>query len=212
VTREEMAFSGEQAVEIAEKLGYPVALKISSPQITHKSEAGGVQLNLTSELEVKKAYGEIWKRCREYNPDAEIEGVLIQEMVGEGVEVIIGMSKDPTFGPTIMFGLGGIFVEILKDLTLRVLPITRRDAEEMIKEIKGYEILKGTRGGLRRDIDAIVDLLLKVSRLTIDWEECISEIDLNPVIVFSDGKGAKAVDSLIIKVADSSTQLKNKNK
>jgi acyl-CoA synthetase (NDP forming) len=122
------------------------------------------------------------------------------------------MSKDPTFGPTIMFGLGGIFVEILKDLTLRVLPITRRDAEEMIKEIKGYEILKGTRGGLRRDIDAIVDLLLKVSRLTIDWEECISEIDLNPVIVFSDGKGAKAVDSLIIKVADSSTQLKNKNK
>jgi acyl-CoA synthetase (NDP forming) len=213
VTTEDMAFSGEQAVEIAEKLGYPVALKISSPQITHKSEAGGIQLNLSSESEVKKAYREIWKRCREYNPEAEIEGVLVQEMVGEGVEVIIGMSKDPTFGPTIMFGLGGIFVEILKDLTLRVLPITRRDAEEMIKEIKGYEILKGTRGKLRRDMDAIVDLLLKVSKLTMDWEGFISEIDLNPVIVFSDGKGAKVLDSLIIKVADSSAQPnKNKNK
>lgn len=202
VTREEVATSASKAVKIAEKLGYPVAMKISSPQITHKSEAGGIQLNLTGKTKVEKAYRELVRRGKTYNPEAVIEGVLVQEMVSGGAEVIIGISKDPTFGPTIMFGLGGIFVEILKDVSLRVLPITRRDAEEMVQEIKGYEILKGARGKSKADVNAIVDTLLRVSTLATDLGESIAEIDLNPVIVLPEGKGAKVVDTLIIRETD----------
>lgn len=199
VTREEVVNSANQATAVAEKLGYPLAMKISSPQISHKSEAGGIQLNLTGMTAVKKAYGEIITRGKNYRPGATVEGVLIQEMVSGGVEVIIGVSKDPTFGPTIMFGLGGIYVEILKDVSLRVLPINRRDAEEMVQEIKGYEILNGARGKSKVDINAITDILLKVSKLITDFSESIEEIDLNPVIVLPEGKGAKVVDTLIVK-------------
>jgi len=204
--REAVAQSATQAAQIAEDLGYPVAMKISSPQIMHKTEAGGVRLNLTKKTEVKDTYRELLRRGEAYNPDALIEGVLIQEMVSGGVEVIIGMSKDPTFGPTIMLGLGGIFVEILKDVSLRVLPITRQDAEEMIREIKSYEILKGARGKPKADPEAITDILLKVSALSMDLGDSISEIDLNPVIILPEGRGAKVVDAVIVRRMDPTSE------
>ncbi len=207
VTREEVATSANQAAQIAEKLGCPVAMKISSPQIIHKSEAGGIQLNLSEKTLVEKAYRELVQSGKKYKPEAVIEGVLVQEMVSGGTEVIIGVSKDPTFGPTIMFGLGGIFVEILQDVSLRVLPITRRDAEEMVREIKGYEILKGARGKSKADVKVIVDILLKVSALAMDLGESIAEIDLNPVIVLPEGKGARVVDALIIRENDKTSKI-----
>ncbi len=199
VTREEVAMSAAQAADIAEKIGYPLALKISSRQITHKSEAGGIRLNLTNKSAVVKAYSEILADCQKYAPKAEIEGVLVQEMAREGTEVIIGISRDSDFGLIVMFGLGGIFVEILKDVSMRLLPITRRDAEEMIREIKGYQVLAGARGKSRADIEAIIDLLLKVSNMASDWGELISELDLNPVVVFEDGQGVKVLDALGVK-------------
>ncbi|MDI6755143.1 MAG: acetate--CoA ligase family protein [Thermodesulfobacteriota bacterium] len=204
--REAVAQSARQAAQIAEDLGYPVAMKISSPQIIHKTEAGGVRLNLTKKTEVKDTYRELLRRGESYNPDALIEGVLIQEMVNGGVEIIIGMSKDPTFGPTIMLGLGGIFVEILKDVSLRVLPVTQKDAEEMIREIKGYEVLKGARGKPKMDLKAITDILLKVSALSMDLGDSISEIDLNPVIILPEGRGAKVVDAMIVRRTDPTSE------
>jgi len=199
ITREEVATSATQAAQIAEKIGYPVALKVNSPQITHKSEAGGIRLNLTSKSALIKAYPELLANCQKYAPKAKIEGVLVQEMAKEGVEVIIGVSRDPQFGLVLMFGLGGIFVEILRDVSMRLVPITRRDAEEMVREIKGYQILTGARGKPRADIEAIIDLLLKVSNLASDWGDSISELDLNPVVVFEDGQGAKVLDALCVK-------------
>jgi len=198
VTREEVATSEEEAVEIASQLGYPVALKISSHQISHKSDAGGVKVNLNNELEVRECYREIIDNCRKYDSSAVIEGVLVQEMVtDEGTEVIVGVSTDPAFGLMVVFGLGGIFVEVMRDISVRILPVTPRDAWAMVREIKGYEILEGTRGKKPRDIDGIVDLILKISNLATDLSQFISEIDLNPVIVFGHGKGVKVIDALI---------------
>lgn len=199
VTREEVATSAAQAADIAGKIGYPVALKVNSRQITHKSEAGGIRLNLASKSAVIKAYSEILANYQKYAPKAKIEGVLVQEMAKGGTEVIIGISRDPDFGLVLMFGLGGILVEILKDVSMRLLPITRRDAEEMVRGIKGYQVLAGARGKPRADIEAIIDLLLKVSNLASDWGDSISELDLNPVVVFEDGQGAKVLDALCVK-------------
>jgi len=199
VTKEEVATSAAQAAHIAEKIGYPLALKVNSRQITHKSEAGGIRLNLTSKSAVIKAYSEILSDCQKYAPKVRIEGVLVQEMAKEGIEVIIGISRDPDFGLVLMFGLGGIFVEILRDVSMRLVPITRRDAEEMVREIKGHQILAGARGKPRADIEVIISLLLKVSNLALDWNGSISELDLNPVVVFEDGQGAKVLDALCIK-------------
>jgi len=199
VTREEVATSAAQAADIAGKIGYPLALKVNSRQITHKSEAGGIRLNLASKSAVIKAYSEILANCQKYAPKAKIEGVLVQEMAKEGTEVIIGISRDPDFGLVLMFGLGGIFVEILRDVSMRLVPITHRDAEGMVREIKGYQVLTGARGKPRADIEAIINMLLKVSNLASDWNESISELDLNPVVVFEDGQGAKVLDALCVK-------------
>ena len=199
VTREEVATSAAQAADIAGKIGYPVALKVNSRQITHKSEANGIRLNLASKSAVIKAYSEILANCQKYAPEAKIEGVLVQEMAKEGIEVIIGISRDPDFGLVLMFGLGGILVEILKDVSMRLVPITRRDAEDMVREIKGYQVLTGARGKPRADIEAIISLLLKVSNLASDWSESISEFDLNPVVVFENGRGVKVLDALCVK-------------
>jgi acetate---CoA ligase (ADP-forming) len=198
VTKEALAKTTKAAIEQARNIGYPVVLKIESPQIIHKSDAGCIKLNISTDEELASAFNEVIINAQKYNPAADIAGVLVQEMVPDGLEVIMGISRDPQFGLTIMFGLGGIFVEVLEDISLRLVPITRRDAEEMIKEIKGYKILQGVRGQPPRDIDALVDTLLKVSRLAQDMEDKISEMDLNPIIVFGTGKGIKVVDSLMI--------------
>jgi len=197
VTSEALATSAEKAVAEARELGYPVALKIQSGEILHKTEAGGIRLDLASEGEVRAAYQEILASSKRFAPDAAIRGVLVQEMVQGGVEVIIGTTRDPVFGPVVMFGLGGIFVEALRDVSFRVAPVTRRDAEEMIREIRGYRVLEGMRGKPPADIDAIVEAILRVSQLVTDYADEIEEIDINPLVVFS--RGAKAVDALVTR-------------
>ena len=196
-TREGLAAAAEDAVTLARQIGYPVALKVQSPQILHKTEANGIRLGLKTDEEVLAAYDEILKSVKQHRPEASIRGILVQEMIADGVEVIIGTTEDPVFGPVVMFGLGGIFVEALRDVSFRVAPFSRRDAEEMIREIKGYRVLQGVRGKPPVDIDAIVDCLLKVSRLVTDFGNEIREIDINPLVVLP--KGAHAVDALIVK-------------
>jgi acyl-CoA synthetase (NDP forming) len=198
VTREQVAESSQEAVRLAEEIGFPVALKIDSPDILHKSEAGAIRLGLNSQAEVIRFYDEIIASAQIHNPKAEINGVLVQEMIRDGTEVMIGMSQDPQFGPTIAFGLGGIFVEVLKDISLRVAPLSTSDAEQMVKEIKAYQILQGVRGRKPSDIAAIIDVLLRISRLALDCKDIISEIDINPLIVFDEGCGLKAADALVV--------------
>lgn len=184
-----------EVLRSAEKIGFPVALKLISPDILHKSDVGCVQLNLHNEKEIKRAYYGILKGAEKINKDAEIEGFLIQEMIHHGHEVIIGLNTDPTFGKIILFGLGGIFVEILKDVAIRKIPITQLDAQDMIEEIRGYKILMGARGMEAANLHLLKELLLKVSRMGMEVGE-ISEMDFNPI--FIDSKKALVADSRII--------------
>ncbi len=187
--------SEEEITGLAKEMNFPITMKIVSPDIIHKSDAGGVKVGVKDEEEARMAYQEIVSKAMKYNKKAQICGVIVYKMIPQATEIIIGMMKDPHFGPVIMFGLGGIFVEILKDISFRVLPIEERDAREMITEIKGYKILKGARGNPPRDIQAIKNLLMKISKLTTENPE-INEIDLNPIFVFE--KGLQAVDARMI--------------
>jgi acyl-CoA synthetase (NDP forming) len=195
VTTFKLAKTEREAAALAEQIGFPVVLKIVSPEIIHKSDAGGVMVNLKSAIEVQDAYRKIIENAKKYNSKARIDGVLVQEMAPQSTEVIVGAIKDPQFGQTLMFGLGGIFVELLKDVTFKVAPITRQDAEEMITEVKAYPLLKGYRNTPPADINAIVTILLNTSKLIMDYPE-IKELDLNPVMSYE--KGAKTVDARII--------------
>ena len=187
--------SEEEIAELAKEINFPIVMKIVSPDIIHKTDAGGVKVGVKDEEEARIAYQEIISKAIKYNKKASISGVIAYTMVPQGTEIIIGMMKDPHFGPVIMFGLGGIFVEVLKDISFRILPIEEIDAREMIAEIKGYEILKGARGNPPRDIRAIEEVLMKVSKLTMENPE-INEIDLNPIFVFENG--IQAVDARMI--------------
>jgi acyl-CoA synthetase (NDP forming) len=206
VTREELATSAEQAVKIAQGIGYPVVLKVQSPDIPHKTEARAVRLRLASDGEVSAAYDELLDNARDYKSDARVEGVLVQEMVQGGIEAILGVTNDKLFGPAVMFGLGGIFAEVLKDVAFRIAPVTKSSALEMIAEIKGYAVLKGARGAEPADIDALADAIVRLSSLAIDLKGQIAELDINPLFVFAQGKGVKAGDALIkpLVVADRS--------
>jgi acetyl-CoA synthetase (ADP-forming) len=195
VTTFRVAKTAEEAVKFADEIGYPTVLKIVSPDVIHKFDVGGVLLNLKRPEDVRDAYKKILENMKEHKPEAKIRGVLVQEMVPSSTEVIVGSTKDPQFGPALMFGLGGIFVEVLKDVTFRIAPITEQDAREMITEIKAYPILKGYRGQPPADIDAIVRILLNTSKLVMDHLD-IKELDLNPIMVYE--KGAKTVDARII--------------
>ncbi|HZK18511.1 MAG TPA: acetate--CoA ligase family protein, partial [Clostridia bacterium] len=197
VVADRTAATADEATVIAREIGYPLVLKVDSPDIIHKTEAGGVKLNLQSPEEVRDAYKEIMEKAKDYNPNARIEGVSVQEMAPAGVEVIVGGKRDPVFGPTVLFGLGGVFVEVMRDVALRVAPLSKDDAADMIREIKGYKILEGVRGNPPADIGAIQDVILKVSTLLQNYPE-ISEIDINPLLVYPRGKGVKAVDALIM--------------
>lgn len=190
-----LATSKSKAIEISRELGFPVVLKIASPDVVHKSDVGGVKLDLKTATQVGKAYSDIMKAVRTQYPEAKIQGVSVQRMARSGVEVIIGMSKDDQFGPVIMFGLGGILVEILKDVSFRIVPLARRDAREMIREIKGYPVLEGYRGQEPVDVSYLEEMILKVSSF-IEQHPEIEELDLNPVFVYSDG--AVAVDARVI--------------
>lgn len=185
----------EEISELAKEMNFPITMKIVSPDIIHKTDAGGVKIGIKDEKEAKLAYQEIISKAKKYNEEAQIFGVITYSMIPKATEIIIGMMKDPHFGPVIMFGLGGIFVEVLKDISFRVLPIEERDALEMITEIKSFKILKGVRGEGPKDIKAIKNLLLKISQLVLENPE-ISEIDLNPVFVFE--KGLQVIDARMI--------------
>jgi len=187
--------SEEEITELTKEINFPIVMKIVSPDIIHKTDAGGVKIGIKTEKEARIAYQEIIFKAKKYNKEAKISGVIVYPMVLQGTEIIIGIMKDPHFGPVIMFGLGGIFVEVLKDISFRILPMEERDAREMITEIKGCEILKGVRGEGPKDIKAIKNLLLKISQLALENPE-ISEIDLNPVFVFE--KGLQVIDARMI--------------
>jgi acetyl-CoA synthetase (ADP-forming) len=195
VTRFKVAKDLNEALKYAKEIGYPVVFKIVSPDIIHKSDVGGVIVNIKNEEEAKKAYEKIMENVAKNKPDAKIIGIFVQEMAPTGLEVIVGAIKDPQFGHTIMFGLGGIFVEILKDVTFRIAPLTMEDAMEMIREIKGYPLLKGYRGQPPADENAIIDTIMKTSKLLTDFPQ-ISQLDLNPIFIYE--KGAKIVDARII--------------
>lgn len=195
-TNRVIAKSENEAVRYAEEIGFPVVLKVDSPDILHKSEANAIKLNLKSPSEVSDAFKDIMRNSVSYDSTAKINGVSIQEMLPEGVEVIIGVSNDPVFGQVIMFGLGGIFVEVFQDIAFRVAPITRSDAFDMIEEIKSNSVLKGVRGKPPVDIEAIVDVLLKVSALATDYGDVLDELDINPLIVYE--KGLKAADAMLV--------------
>jgi len=195
VVETRLATSKKEAMELAAKLGFPVVMKIVSPDVVHKSDAGGVKLSIENATQAGKAYTEILANIKKHYPKAKIVGVTVQKMAKQGIEVIIGMTKDAQFGPVIMFGLGGILVEVLKDVSFRIVPMTKRDASEMISEIKGYPILKGYRGHDPADVPYLEDLILKVSEF-VDKNPEIKELDLNPVFAYKDG--AMAVDARII--------------
>jgi acyl-CoA synthetase (NDP forming) len=195
VVETKLATTKKQAVEISKEIGFPVALKIISPDILHKSDSGGVKLGLTSAAQVGKAYGEMLDSAKKLFPGALIQGVSVQKMARPGVEVIIGMTRDAQFGPVLMFGLGGILVEVLKDVSFRVVPLTERDAHEMIREIKGYPLLEGYRGQEAADVTFLEDMLVKLS-VFLEKHPEISELDLNPVFAYKDG--AVAIDARII--------------
>ena len=194
-TEIKLARTKEEAVSHSKELGFPVALKIVSPDILHKTDVGGVKLGLNNEDDVGNAYDGIISMIKKQEPAAKIQGVSVQPMARPATEVIIGMSKDPQFGPVLMFGLGGILVEVLKDVSFRIVPLTRRDAREMIGEIKGYPILEGYRGQEPANIAVLEELLLKVSEF-VDSRPEIAELDINPIFAYSDG--ALAIDARVI--------------
>jgi len=196
VLRGRLVTERSQVAEAVEELGPPVVMKISSPDILHKSDAGGVKLNLSSTEEAEAAYDEIMKNARAFNAQARIDGLLVEKMAGKGIEVILGATRDPKFGPICMFGLGGMFVETLRDVTFRLAPMWELSAEVMIKSIKAYKVLKGVRGNPPSDIDAIKDCLLRLSQLVSDHPE-IAELDINPLLVFPEGEGCVVADSRI---------------
>ena len=195
VVEARLAKNQKEVVSMSRKTGFPVVLKIISPDVVHKTDSGGVKLSLKNVSEVKKAYHEILEAVGKQYPDAVIHGVSVQKMVRPGTEVIVGTSKDPQFGPVIMFGLGGIFVEILKDVSFRIVPVNRKDAQEMTEEIKGYALLRGYRGKEPANIPALVEIILRVSNF-IHENPQIKELELNPVFAYEDR--ALAVDARII--------------
>ncbi|MFW9850509.1 MAG: acetate--CoA ligase family protein [Candidatus Thorarchaeota archaeon] len=196
------AATADEAVSVSAEVGYPVVLKILSKDVLHKSDAGGVKLNLKNEDDVRKAFDEIMVNAKKYGEEQGHEvdlsrGVFVTQFSDMGTEVIVGVTKDAQFGHAIMFGLGGIFVEVLKDVTFRLIPLTEADAREMVHEIKAAKILEGVRGEEPRDVDALVDVILAISKM-IDENPEINELDCNPTFLYEKGKGVLVVDARIL--------------
>ena len=191
-----LALTSGEAIAAAEKIGYPVVMKIVSPDILHKTDVGGVRVGIENNMQAKEAFFEITSKSRQYLPNATILGVSIQEMISGGKEVILGMTRDAQFGPLIMFGLGGIYVEVLKDVSFRIAPVSVHDADEMIREITSFPLLSGFRGGKPSDLIALRECLLRLSQLVTDFPDII-EMDINPLLVKPEGEGAVAADARI---------------
>jgi len=197
VPQGKMAKSADEAVKIAEEIGFPVVMKVVSNDIIHKSEVKGVELNLGSAEEVKEAYDRIHSNAKAAMPDAVVDGIYVIKMVRGSEEIILGIKRDPSFGPVVMFGMGGIFVEIFKDVSFGVAPLSNEEARTMIEQTKAYEILKGTRGRSPRDIDAVIDAIQRLGQLAVDFPE-IDELDINPLFVLDEGKGCVIGDARMI--------------
>ncbi len=198
IPRSDIAETPERAIQIAREIGYPVVLKIASPDILHKTDVGGVKVGLQSEEDVRDAFELMVYRAQRYIPEAHIWGCLVQEMVpAGGLEVLVGMNRDPQFGPLVTFGLGGIYVETLKDVTFRIAPFSRQEAEMMIGEIRAHALLDGIRGKPAMDKEAIIETLLRIGQLVIDFPE-IAELDINPLMVYPQGQGAIAIDMRLV--------------
>ncbi|MFL6308889.1 MAG: acetate--CoA ligase family protein [Nitrososphaera sp.] len=187
----------QECMDAAKQIDYPLVMKIVSPDIIHKSDAGGVKVGIKTDDELRNSFRTITENALKYNPDAKVKGVLLQEMVKDAKETILGASQDPTFGPVIMFGLGGIYVEVLKDVVFRIVPIDEQEAIDMVQSIKTIKLLKGVRGEKSSDLRAISDSLQRLSQLVVDFPE-IKEFDINPLLVLEEGKGARVVDARII--------------
>lgn len=198
VTKVKISTSEDRAAIIAKEIGYPVVMKVVSPDILHKSDAGGVMINLKNESQVRQTYQTILSNCKKYKADAKILGIVIQEFAPTGTEIILGSVNDPTFGPAVMFGLGGIFVEVFKDVTFRVSPVSSYQAKRMIEEIRGAPVLSGVRGEKPRDKAALVDTIRRYSQMIEDLADEVSESDANPILLYEEGKGVKVVDARII--------------
>ena len=196
-TLERRASTVDEALAAAGEIGYPVVLKVESPEILHKTEAGALRLDIHDDVALRLAYDEVLGNAREYAPSAELEGVLVQETVTGGVEVIVGVTQDPQLGPVLLFGLGGILVELMSDVSLRVCPVARWDAEQMVDEVRGSRLVKGYRGRPKADVSALVDTLMKLSDLATNLSDRIEEIDINPLSVLPEGQGVKALDALV---------------
>lgn len=195
VTQARLATSADDAVAAAEEIGYPAVLKVVSGDIAHKSDVGGVELGLSDSEEIRAAFERIMSAVQEAAPNASVNGVSVQQMAKPGTEVIIGTTTDPQFGPVLAFGLGGIMVEVLKDVAFRIVPLEKRDANQIVREIKGYPVLEGIRGQSPADIDALEEMILQVSAFAEQHPE-IAELDLNPVLAYPDG--AIAVDARVV--------------
>lgn len=191
------AGTAQRAAEIADRVGYPVVMKIVSPQLLHKSDVGGIRLNLADSASVLETYDALMREISAIRPDAELEGVMIEKMAPRGQEVIIGLQRDPGFGPLLMFGLGGIYVELFKDVAFRVAPLTAADARQMITETRAGKLLTGFRGQPPADLDAVVDVILRLSQLALDYPQIV-EAEVNPLLVFPEGQGALALDGRVI--------------
>jgi len=197
IVQAEVASSPEEAVKIAESIGYPVVMKVVSDQIIHKSEAGGVLLKINSADDVKNGFEKILKNANTYDPNAQVKGILVEQMVPDGEEVILGLKRDNSFGPVIMFGLGGIYVEVFKDVSFRVAPLSMYDAEHMIAETKSATILQGIRGKKPGDMEKLLECILRLSQLAVNHPS-IKELDINPLIVREKGLGAFVADARIM--------------
>ncbi len=190
-----LAKNPDEAVQLAEKVGYPVVMKIVSPQIIHKSDVGGVILNIDTPEKVRESYDRIISNVKSHVPDAHITGILVQNMAPHGLEVIVGAIRDLQFGPTLMFGLGGVLVELLKDVSFRIAPVDEDEAMDMMREIKAFPLLSGYRGMEGVDLNALKDIIVRTSKLMMDNPE-IKQLDLNPVFAYKDG--AVVVDARIL--------------
>jgi acetyl coenzyme A synthetase (ADP forming)-like protein len=197
IPQAKLAATADQAVALAAEIGYPVVLKIASPDILHKTDVGGVKVGLNSASDVRDAFDLIVYRAQRYVPNATIWGCLVQEMIPKGTEILVGMSRDPQFGPLVTFGLGGIYVEALRDVTFRVAPFDRTAASEMLSEIRAHALLDGIRGQPPADKDAIIETLLRISQLVTDFPEIV-ELDINPLMVYEQGRGAIALDARLV--------------
>ncbi|MEE8591161.1 MAG: acetate--CoA ligase family protein, partial [Spirochaetia bacterium] len=198
-TREVLCTSAEEAVAAAERSGAPVALKVMSPQILHKTEAGVIALNLKDEQAIRRKFDRLMESARAYDPKARIDGVLCQQMASGAVaETIVGLLIDPQFGPAVIFGMGGIMVEVLGDRALGIPPLDRKTAREMIEQTRTSRVLKGFRGAPPADIEALIDVLIRVGDLALDWSERIEALDINPLLILPEGQGTVAVDALVV--------------